>query len=82
MPMAGPGCRNPSTRSSLVGEHHRVTIASHRAHHDGGTAFIHCSGLTDVYRHRAAGTPTFFVVLFGASDVDRHASSLRSMNPA
>ena len=35
MPMVGPGCRNASARVRLVGERHRVTIASRRAHHDG-----------------------------------------------
>ena len=39
MPMVGPGCRNASARVRLVGERHRVTIASRRAHHDGGVRF-------------------------------------------
>jgi hypothetical protein len=39
MPMVGPGCRNASARGRLVGERHRVTIASRRAHHDGVSAF-------------------------------------------
>ena len=34
MPIAGPGCRNASAHvRRLVGERHRVPIASRRAHH-------------------------------------------------
>ena len=39
MPIAGPGGNASARVRGLVGERHRVIIASRRAHHDGVSAF-------------------------------------------